>query len=101
MSHLRKTDRCAMSTPTLPAASLRPHIFLPDRWVLPRVVNHLIYIVLWSIGGVILRAQPHFLPALREAGAAMAYRRRGSRAQRMAVRAKCSLTAPSVRERTS
>src|ERR1700730_1941488 len=101
MSHVTKTDRCAMSTPTLPAASLRPHIFLPDRWVLPRVVNHLIYIALWSIGGAILRAQPGFLPALREGGAAMAYRRRGSRAQRMGVRAKCPLAQRSVRKRTS
>src|SRR6266446_976615 len=101
VGHITKTDQCAMSTPALPAASLRPHIRLPDRWAPRWVVNYLIYIALCSIGGAILRAQPHFLPALREAGTAMAHRQRGSRAQELAVRARCSLAEPSVRKRTS
>src|SRR4029077_4979574 len=68
MSNITKTDRCAMSTPALPAASLRPHILLPARRALPWVASYLIYIVLCSIGEAIVRARPHFLPVLREGG---------------------------------
>src|SRR5215468_8876963 len=55
-----------MPTPSLPAASLRPQIHFPARGVLLSASNYLIYLVLWSIGVAILRAQSIFLPALRE-----------------------------------
>src|SRR5216683_2386257 len=70
MSHITKTDPCEMPSPSLPAASLRPHIRLPARRVLPRTANYLIRLVLSSIRAAILRAESNFLPALRERAAA-------------------------------
>src|SRR5882762_9827094 len=58
-----------MPTPSLPAASLSPHILLPARRALLDSFNYLIYLVLSSISGAVFRAQSKFLPGLREGGA--------------------------------
>src|SRR4029077_15178077 len=53
----------------LPAASLRSTTRLPAARAVVRASNHLIWVVLWSIGRAIFRAAANFLPALREGGA--------------------------------
>ena len=66
------SKRCEMSTQSLRAPSLRTGHSLPaTRWV-RRMVNYLIYQALWLIMPAISRAEPSFLPALREARRASA-----------------------------
>src|ERR1700730_15987309 len=55
-----------MPTQIVPAASLRSTTRLPAARALVRASNHLIWIVLWSIGRAISRVASNFLPALRE-----------------------------------
>src|SRR5438132_14383478 len=61
-----QTDRCEMTTASLPAPSLSRHVRLPARWVLLMASNDMIYLILLSIRAAILRARSHFLPELRE-----------------------------------
>src|SRR6266481_8813287 len=76
VSPITKTDRCEMSTPSLPpslpAASLSPHIRLPARRALLMASNYLIHFILWLISEAIFQARSQFLPALREGGASAA-----------------------------
>ena len=55
-----------MPTQIVPAASLRSTTRLPAAGALVRASNHLIWIVLWSIGRAIFRVASNFLPGLRE-----------------------------------
>src|SRR3984893_10968077 len=50
----------------VPAASLRSTTRLPAAGALVGASNHLIWVVLWSIGRAIFRVASNFLPALRE-----------------------------------
>src|ERR1700730_11382358 len=61
-----------MSIQSLPAPSLRTVHCLPAARLLRRLVNYLIYQALWLIMPAIFGAEPHFLPALREARGASA-----------------------------
>src|ERR1700730_15636651 len=56
-------DRCVMSSPGLPAASLRTANYLPAGRVLLWVTTCLIYITLWSIRRAILRRRIEFSPS--------------------------------------
>src|SRR6266404_9713674 len=69
VSPITKTDRCEMSTPSLPAASLSPHLRFPARRALLMASNYLIHFILWLISEAIFQARSQFLPALREGGA--------------------------------
>src|SRR5712671_2381022 len=55
-----------MPAEILPAASLRSITRLPVARALVWVSNHLIRMVLWSVGWAISRVEWNFLPALRE-----------------------------------
>src|SRR6266850_4311342 len=57
---------CTMLAFSLPAPSLSTTYRFPARRVWHSSSTYLIYIVLWSIGRGILRAESTFLPALRE-----------------------------------
>src|SRR5215472_15810000 len=62
----RKTVRakCPTKSPcSLPQTVNSPPVLL----MLVMAANHLIYIILWPIGGAISRVKSNFLPALREA----------------------------------
>src|SRR3984893_17668660 len=61
-----------MPTQIVPAASLRSTTRLPAAGALVRASNHLIWVVLWSIGRAIFRVASNFLPGLREGRAAQA-----------------------------
>src|SRR5438132_5977925 len=61
-----QTDRCEMTTASLPAPSLSRHVRLPARWVLLMASNDMICLVLLSIRAAILQARSHVLPELRE-----------------------------------
>src|SRR6266404_9793435 len=73
VSPITKTDRCEMSTPSLPAslpaASLSLHLRFPARRALLVAYNYLIYLILSAISEAIFQTQSQFLPALREGGA--------------------------------
>jgi hypothetical protein len=55
-----------MPAQIVPAASLRSTTRLPAARALVRASNHLIWVVLWSIGRAISRVASNFLPGLRE-----------------------------------
>src|SRR3984893_4587394 len=61
-----------MPTQIVPAASLRSTTRLPAPGALVRASNHLIWVVLWSIGRAIFLVASNFLPGLREGRAAQA-----------------------------